>query len=165
LAPKLITWSDDKTKKAYQGVQTKSEEDLRTQFAKWMTSPDNPRFAMTIANRMWKRAFGVGVKEPVTDLDDPSCQRESALLHHLAAEMVRLKFDLKQFMRLLCNTQAYQREATSHEISRQHALPLPRPDPSPHERRAGLGLLRHARRRQPMWTNSKPTAANTTPRS
>ncbi|HRH97577.1 MAG TPA: DUF1553 domain-containing protein, partial [Prosthecobacter sp.] len=117
VAPKLIVWSDDKTKKAYQGIQTKSDEDLRTQFAKWMTSPDNPRFAMTIANRMWKRVFGLGVREPVTDLDDPSSSVNPPLLQHLAAEMVRLKFDLKQFMRLLCNTQTYQREATSHEIA------------------------------------------------
>jgi len=117
IAPKLITWSDDKTKKAYQGVQTKSEEDLRAQFAKWMTSPDNPRFAMTIANRLWKRAFGVGVREPVTDLDDPEAAANPALLRHLAAEMVRVKFDLKQFMRLLYNTQTYQREATSRELS------------------------------------------------
>jgi hypothetical protein len=72
---------------------------------------------MTIANRMWKRIFGVGIKEPVTDLDDPEASVNPALLHHLAAEMVRLKFDLKQFTRLLCNTQAYQREATSHEIA------------------------------------------------
>lgn len=115
--PKLVTWADDKTKKAYQGVQTKNEEDLRTQFAKWMTSPDNPRFAMTIANRLWKRAFGVGIKEPVTDLDDPNASVNPALLHHLATEMVRLKFDMKQFMRLLYNTQAYQREATSHELA------------------------------------------------
>ncbi|MFN7563938.1 MAG: DUF1549 domain-containing protein [Prosthecobacter sp.] len=115
--PKLVTWADDKSKKAYQNVQTKNEEDLRTQFAKWMTSPDNPRFAMTIANRMWKRIFGIGIKEPVTDLDDPEASVNPALLHHLAAEMVRLKFDLKQFTRLLCNTQAYQREATSHEMA------------------------------------------------
>ena len=115
--PKLVTWADDKTKKAYQNVQTKNEEDLRTQFAKWMTSQDNPRFAMTIANRMWKRIFGVGIKEPVTDLDDPEASVNPALLHHLAAEMVRVKFDLKQFTRLLCNTQAYQREATSHEMA------------------------------------------------
>ncbi|MBL9133460.1 MAG: DUF1553 domain-containing protein, partial [Verrucomicrobiaceae bacterium] len=115
--PKLVTWADDKTKKAYQGVQTKNEEDLRTQFAKWMTSPDNPRFAMTIANRLWKRAFGVGIKEPVTDLDDPNASVNPALLHHLAAEMVRLKFDMRAFMRLLYNTQAYQREATSHELA------------------------------------------------
>lgn len=117
VAPKLITWSDDKSKKAYQGVQTKNEDDLREQFAKWMTSPDNPRFAMTIANRLWKRAFGVGVKEPVTDLDDPDASVNPALLRHLAAEMVRVKFDLRQFMRLLYNTQTYQREATSYELS------------------------------------------------
>ena len=117
VAPKLVTWSDDKNKKAYQGVQTKSDEDLRAHFAKWMTSPDNPRFAMTIANRMWKRLFGIGIKEPVSDLDDPNASVNPALLHHLAAEMVRVKFDLKQFMRLLCNTQTYQREATSHELA------------------------------------------------
>ncbi|MFO1482136.1 MAG: DUF1549 domain-containing protein [Verrucomicrobiaceae bacterium] len=117
VAPKLVTWSDDKTKKAYKGVQTKNEEDLRAQFARWMTSPDNPRFAMTIANRMWKRIFGLGVKEPVTDLDDPNSSVNPPLLYHLSNEMVRLKFDLKQFMRLICNTQAYQREATSHEMS------------------------------------------------
>jgi hypothetical protein len=40
-----------------------------------------------------------------------------ALMGHLAAEMVRLKFDMKQFMRLLYNTQAYQREATSYELT------------------------------------------------
>lgn len=117
VAPKLITWSDNKNTKAYQAVQTKKEEDLRAQFAKWMTSPDNPRFAMTIANRLWKRAFGVGVREPVTDLDDPETAVNPPLLRHLAAEMVRLKFDMKQFMRLLYNTQAYQREATSHEMA------------------------------------------------
>lgn len=120
--PKLVTWSDDKNKKAYQSVQTKNEEDLRSQFARWMTSPDNPRFAMTIANRLWKRAFGLGVREPVTDLDDPEASVNPPLLRHLAAEMVRLKFDLRQFMRLLYNTQTYQREATSHEMDGGHYL-------------------------------------------
>lgn len=117
VAPKLVTWSDDKSKKAYKEVGGKSDTELRTQFANWMTSPDNPRFAMTIANRMWKRIFGIGIKEPVTDLDDPDASVNPALLHHLSAEMVRLKFDLKQFMRLLCNTQTYQREATSRELA------------------------------------------------
>lgn len=115
--PKLVTWSDTKNTKAYQNVETKKEEDLRAQFAKWMTSPDNPRFAMTIANRLWKRAFGLGVREPVTDLDDVDAAVNPALLRHLGAEMVRLKFDLKQFMRVLYNTQTYQREATSHEMA------------------------------------------------
>jgi hypothetical protein len=26
---------------------------------------------MAIANRMWKRAFGQGISEPVTNIDDP----------------------------------------------------------------------------------------------
>ena len=115
--PKLVTWSKDDTHlRAYRDVTTKEPAELRTQFAKWMTAPDNPRFAMTIANRMWKRAFGVAVREPVTDLDDPNTAFNPPLLQHLTAEMVRLKFDLKAFMRLIYNTQAYQREATSYEF-------------------------------------------------
>jgi hypothetical protein len=113
--PKLISWSDAKNVRV--GAPAKTDDDLRTQFANWMTAPENPRFAMTIANRLWKRAFGVGVKEPVTDMDDPSASVNPALMQHLAAEMVRLKFDMKQFMRLLYNTQAYQREATSYELT------------------------------------------------
>jgi hypothetical protein len=117
VAPKLISWADDKARKAYLGVETNDPAELRSEFATWLTSPNNPRFAMTIANRLWKRAFGVGVKEPITALDDPGASVNPALLYHLSAEMVRLKFDLKQFMRLLYNTQTYQREATSYELA------------------------------------------------
>jgi hypothetical protein len=114
---KLVTWDRKDTQlRAYQSVKTKEESELRNEFAKWMTAADNPRFAMTMANRMWKRAFGVGVREPVTDLDDPEASVNPALLHHLTAEMKRLKFDLKAFTRLICNTQAYQREATTHDL-------------------------------------------------
>lgn len=115
--PKLVTWSKDDTHlRAYRDVTTKEPAELRAQFARWMTAPDNPRFAMAIANRMWKRAFGVAVREPVTDLDDPNTASNPPLLLHLTSEMVRLKFDLKAFMRLVYNTQAYQREATSYEF-------------------------------------------------
>jgi hypothetical protein len=116
VAPKLIVWGDEKVRPPQSGASA-SEDELRNQFADWMTSSDNPRFAMTIANRLWKRAFGVGVREPVTDLDDPEASVNPALLHHLTAEMVRLKFDLKEFMRLLYNTQTYQREATSYDLA------------------------------------------------
>lgn len=115
--PQLVTWSpQDSRLRAYRDINTKEPQELRAQFAKWMTAPDNPRFAMSIANRMWKRAFGVAVREPVTDLDDPETASNPDLLRHLSREMVRLKFDLKAFMRLVYNTQAYQREATSYEF-------------------------------------------------
>jgi len=120
VAPKLISWGDaaPPTLPAFStSGKEESEADLRLRFADWMTAPENPRFAMTIANRLWKRAFGVGVREPITDLDEPDASVNPALLHHLASEMVRLDFDLKQFMRLLYNTQTYQREATSYELT------------------------------------------------
>lgn len=126
--PQLVTWSkSDTSLRAYRDVKTKEPAELRAQFAKWMTAPDNPRFAMAIANRMWKRAFGVAVREPVTDLDDPQAASNPPLLLHLTSEMVRLKFDLKAFMRLVYNTQAYQREATSYEPEAGTAYMFPGP--------------------------------------
>ncbi|TDU81140.1 SLA1 Homology Domain 1 (SHD1) protein [Prosthecobacter fusiformis] len=121
--PSLVTWSkDDRRLRCYQDAELamkKAEDDsqLRDVFATWMTSPDNPRFAMTIANRLWKQVFGVGLKEPITDLDDPSASSNPLLLQHLGREMVRLKFDIRAFMRLLCNTQTYQREAVTRELA------------------------------------------------
>lgn len=115
--PKFVTWSAaDKTNPAYK--QTKViEESPRLGFANWLTHPENPRFAMTIANRMWKRAFGAGVNEPITNIDDPDQSVNPELLRHLAAEMKRVKFDLKEFMRIVYNTRAYQSEATSENIA------------------------------------------------
>lgn len=117
VAPKFVTWSSaDKNNPAYKQSK-KNEEKLRESFANWMTHPQNPRFAMTIANRMWKRAFGAGVNEPVTNIDDPDQSANPELLKHLANEMVRVKFDLKQFMRIVYNTRAYQSEATTEKIA------------------------------------------------
>ncbi len=117
VSPKFIAWSkDDKNLPAYK-QKTKVEEDLRGSFAAWTTHPTNPRFAMAIANRMWKRAFGQGVNEPVTNIDDPKQSANPELLTHLAEEMKRLKFDLKGFMRILYNTRAYQSEATTEHIA------------------------------------------------
>ncbi|GEP43047.1 DUF1549 domain-containing protein [Brevifollis gellanilyticus] len=133
VAPKLISWTkEDHRLRCYQNVESalkKADDDshLREVFADWMTSPDNPRFAMTISNRLWKLAFGVGIKEPVTDLDDPNASSNPALIHHLANEMVRLKFDLRAFMRLLCNTQTYQREAVTAELAMGQPFYFPGP--------------------------------------
>lgn len=114
--PKFITWSSaDRGNPAYKQSKSK-EEKLRDSFSSWMTHPQNPRFAMTIANRMWKRAFGAGIAEPVTNIDDPDQSANPELLKHLAEEMKRVKFDLKEFMRIVYNTRAYQSEATTENI-------------------------------------------------
>ena len=33
-------------------------------------APENPRFALVIANRMWERAFGRALVGPVSDFSD-----------------------------------------------------------------------------------------------
>ena len=115
--PKLIMWSDkDKGNPAYK-VSKGDSEKLRQSFASWMTHPENPRFAMTIANRLWKRAFGVGVAEPVTNIDDPEASANPELLKYLAEVMKKVKFDMKEFQRIILNTRAYQSEATTEAIA------------------------------------------------
>lgn len=117
VAPKFITWGKgDASNPAYK-QNKKKEERLRDSFAGWLTHKENPRFSMAIANRLWKRAFGAAVAEPVTNIDDPSKASNPELLLHLAAEMKRLSFDLKAFQRLIYNTKAYQAEATIEPIA------------------------------------------------
>jgi len=89
----------------------------RIVFAKWLTSPENPRFAKTIANRMWKHVFGVGQIEPVDDMHDDTVAENPELMAFLTKEMVRLKFDVKEYLRILLNTQAYQREASEAQLA------------------------------------------------
>lgn len=123
ISPKLVMWSaEDKKLPIYAMADAalkggSGKEDLRETFAKWMTSPQNPRFAVTIANRLWKLVFGIAPKEPVTDLDSIADSTNPILLTHLGEEMKRLNFDIRAFMRLLCNTQTYQREAITKEVT------------------------------------------------
>ena len=92
------------------------KEDPLEGYADWMTSPENPRFTKVIANRMWKRVFGVGVIEPVDDIREDTVPSNPKLMAHLEQLMVSLDYDLKQFLRILYNVKAFQQEASTQEI-------------------------------------------------
>lgn len=116
--PKFIMWSKaDRSTDAYRKNKTKKVERQREAFAAWLTDPTNPRFSVTIANRMWRLAFGQGVAEPVRNVDEPKNASNPELLDHIGKEMVRLKFDLREFQRILFNTQAWQRESTTEPVA------------------------------------------------
>jgi hypothetical protein len=85
----------------------------REAFAHWLTADDNPRFAITIANRLWARAFGRGVVEPVDDLKDLSATNVPGLLEVLGEEMKRVHHDLRAFEAILYRTRAWQRESST----------------------------------------------------
>ncbi len=89
----------------------------RTAYANWMTSPDNPRFATTIANRLWKQSMGLGLIEPVDTIDDSTTASNGALMEFLAASMVALDFDRKAFLRAIYNSRTYQSQASSADIT------------------------------------------------
>ena len=91
------------------------DADGRTQFAAWLTAPDNQQFARAIANRLWKKMFGVGVVEPVDDFQDGNIPASEKLLEHLADEILRLNFDIREFIRIVAATKAWQSRAVIHE--------------------------------------------------
>lgn len=85
------------------------------EFGKWLTSPDNPRFTRVIANRLWKKVFGMALIEPLDELTDRSDPSNPELMQFLERQMVAVHYDMKAFLRMLLNTQAYQRESTTSD--------------------------------------------------
>lgn len=84
-------------------------------FARWVTSPENPRFTKVIVNRMWKRAFGVGLIEPVDEILDTTEASHPELLVYLEKLTVELDFDLRAFQRVIYQTRAWQAETAKEE--------------------------------------------------
>ena len=89
---------------------------LRESYASWLTSEDNPRFTHVIANRLWKKVFGVGLIEPVDMWTDDSVAYHPQLLDYLAHKMKSFDYDQKQFLRMLYNSRTYQREASGENM-------------------------------------------------
>jgi Protein of unknown function (DUF1549)/Protein of unknown function (DUF1553) len=100
---------------------------LREQFATWLTSSSNPRFAKTLANRLWKRVMGVGLIEPVDDLREDSPCENAELLEFLTKELIRLDFNQKEFLRTLLYTKTYQRDSGDYDPSKADFYHYPGP--------------------------------------
>lgn len=84
-------------------------------YAKWLTSPENPRFTKTIANRLWKKAMGVGLIEPVDDLKDDTVASHPELMTFLEELMISYDYDMKRYLEAVFNTRTYQSYAYERE--------------------------------------------------
>ncbi len=104
-----------KTMFGHEAVAVEGQNRLNA-FAQWMAAPDNPRFTTVIANRMWKKAFGLGLIEPVDEMTDSTTPSNGELMEYLSQLMVEQKYSLKNFLRVLYNTETYQRTATTKEV-------------------------------------------------
>jgi len=106
---------------------TAEDNSRREQFAAWLTSADNPRFSQTIVNRLWKRFFGIGLVEPIDDFRDDTESVNDKLLEFLAAELVRLDFDMKEWMRMVLYSKTYQRTADDYQLTSGQPYYFPGP--------------------------------------
>jgi hypothetical protein len=87
--------------------------ETRQILAEWITSPDNPYFARAIVNRVWARFFGVGLVEPVDDIEGEADPALSGLLDELAGQFRAHGYNLKYLIRVLTATRAYGVASTS----------------------------------------------------
>ncbi|MBM3968304.1 MAG: DUF1553 domain-containing protein [Planctomycetes bacterium] len=101
--------------------------DRRKTFADWVASADNPRFALTMANRLWQKAMGIGLIEPADDMKDETKATNPELMEFLAKELVRLKFNMKEFQRIIYYSKTYQHAATYAELDPEKPYLFPGP--------------------------------------
>lgn len=82
--------------------------DPRTQFAGWLTKPDNPWFARLVVNRLWKHFFGRGLVEPEDDLRFTNPPTNVPLLDYLTRTLIENRYDLKSVCKLILMSRGYQ---------------------------------------------------------
>jgi hypothetical protein len=97
--------------KFFQGEEPKmkASEPYRPVFAAWLTTAENPFFARAMVNRVWAQLFAHGIVNPVDDIQDANPASHPELLKELSARFATEGFDVKNLIRAMCNTQAYQR--------------------------------------------------------
>jgi hypothetical protein len=87
--------------------------DRREHLAQWVTSPTNPYFAKALVNRVWANYMGRGLVEMVDDLRATNPATNEPLLNALADHFVQSGYDVKQLIRLIMSSSAYQRTAVA----------------------------------------------------
>ncbi|HEY4308233.1 MAG TPA: DUF1549 domain-containing protein [Pirellulales bacterium] len=102
----------------YPRGDTPSRDDTgtrREQLGIWMVSRDNPFVAPAAVNRAWAHLFGRGLVEPVDDLSERNPPSHPEVFRELSAYFIETSFDLRNLVRTLANTQAYQAASVTGE--------------------------------------------------
>lgn len=81
----------------------------RKLLAEWMTSADNPWFARNFANRYWAHFMGRGLVEPIDDFRLTNPPSNPQLLDALAKHLSDNDFNVRELIRAITASQAYQR--------------------------------------------------------
>ena len=102
----------------------------RGQLAAWITHPKNSYFSQATVNRIWGHLFGQGIVDPVDDMGGHNSPASPQLLNQLGRYFAQSNFDVRELMRVLLNSQAYQlsseneQETSSREVAYFARIPL-----------------------------------------
>ena len=94
-----------------------ADEDPRLKLADWMGSPKNPFFAKALVNRYWKHFFQRGLIEPEDDIRDSNPPSNPELLGALEKHFIETGFDLKELVRTITRSSAYQLSAAPNKYN------------------------------------------------
>ncbi|MGD9722600.1 MAG: DUF1549 domain-containing protein [Pirellulales bacterium] len=93
------------------------DDDPRVALVDWMTAPDNPFFARALVNRYWKHFFSRGLVDPEDDMRVTNPATNQELLAALSKHFIDSKFDLKNLVRTICTSQAYQLDSLPNDYN------------------------------------------------
>ena len=86
-----------------------SPEDRRAALADWLVSRENPYFGRAIVNRIWANFMGVGLVQAVDDMRATNPASNEKLLSAEAKFLADHHYDVKSLMRLILQSETYQR--------------------------------------------------------
>ncbi len=121
LAPRPVSLlSDPRTgkalgPKALGGPAFELKGDPREALFRWLTSPENPTFARSFANRVWAHYFGRGLVEPVDGFSVANPPSNAKLLDALANDFVDSGYDLRRLERTILASRTYQLSSIPNE--------------------------------------------------
>ncbi|WP_242631786.1 DUF1549 and DUF1553 domain-containing protein [Rubripirellula amarantea] len=93
------------------------DKDPREELMQWLRAEDNPYFAKAIVNRVWANYFGIGIVNPVDDLNLANPPSNADLLNELAEQFIEQDFDLKWLHRTITTSQTYARSSEPNETN------------------------------------------------
>lgn len=94
-----------------------ADEDPRLRLADWMSSSKNPYFARALVNRYWKHFFQRGLIEPEDDIRDSNPPTNPELLTALEKQFIASGFDLKELVRAITRSSAYQLSSVPNQFN------------------------------------------------
>lgn len=87
----------------------------RQQLVQWITAEENPYFARSYVNRVWGYLLGIGIIEPSDDIRAGNPPSNPELLDYLTEYFISSGMDVRQLLRLICNSRTYQLSVASSE--------------------------------------------------